>query len=147
MLVERFEALTEDHLDECAHLVVSAFSGEPWNESWTFETAREELRWILSVPGYEGFVSKGEGISGFATGYREQDGDRRVFYLRILCVRPDLQGKGVGRRLVRHLEETLRETNVTVVYLITRKGGRAEAFYRKNGYGVSSEDIVMTREL
>jgi hypothetical protein len=35
---------------------------------------------------------------------------------------------------------------VNTIYLITHKGTPAEAFYRKNGYGVSSEDIVMTQE-
>jgi aminoglycoside 6'-N-acetyltransferase I len=52
----------------------------------------------------------------------------------------------VGRRLIRHLEETLRKTTVAGVYLLTRKGGKAEAFYRKNGYAVISEDVVMIRE-
>ena len=106
-MMEWIEPLTEEHLEECAHLLVSAFNSEPWNESWTLETAKEELRWTLDVPGYEGFVSRGERISGFATGYREQDDGRRVFYLRLLCVEPKIQGQGVGRRLVRHLEETL----------------------------------------
>ena len=35
---------------------------------------------------------------------------------------------------------------VAGVYLITRKGGQTEAFYKKNGYTVSSEDIVMVRQ-
>jgi aminoglycoside 6'-N-acetyltransferase I len=144
--MERIDALTEDYLDECANLLVFAFNREPWNESWTFETAKEELRWTLSVPGYEGFVSRGEEISRLATGYCEQEGNRRVFCLRTLCVRPDLQGKGVGSSLLRHLEETLKELNVAGIYLLTRKGGQAEAFYRNNGYEVSSEDVVMIRE-
>ena len=100
MVTESIEPLTQHYLEECAHLLVLAFNREPWNESWTLETAREELRWTMSVPGYKGFVSKGEGISGFATGYCEQDGNRRVFYLRVLCVKPNLQGKGVGSRLL-----------------------------------------------
>ncbi len=52
----------------------------------------------------------------------------------------------MGSRLVKHLERTLDETGVRLVYLITHKGGRAESFYKNNGYEISPEDIVMVHE-
>ena len=64
---------------------------------------------------------------------------------KTLCVRPDAQGKGVGTRLLGHLKEELAGRGINMVYLLTRKGTPAEAFYRKNGYGVSQEDM-MTHE-
>ena len=48
--MERIEILKEDHLNECAHLLVSAFNTEPWNEHWTFDTVRKELAWIDLTP-------------------------------------------------------------------------------------------------
>ena len=56
-----------------------------------------------------------------------------------------MQGTGVGSRLLGRLKEHLGEGGVNTIYLITHEGTPAEAFYRKNGYSVSSEDIVMTR--
>lgn len=47
---EQIEPFTEEHLDECAGVLVSAFSAEPWNENWTLENATEELSRPLSVP-------------------------------------------------------------------------------------------------
>lgn len=142
-IVERIETLTEEHLDECARVLISAFNDEPWNEHWTLETAKKELFWTLHAPGFLGFACVGDEISGFAAGYLEQSDKSRVFYLRSLCVRRDLHGKGVGSRLLKHLEQTLQEMDVNLIYLITHKGGQAEAFYERNGYRVSSEDIVM----
>lgn len=133
-------------MDGCAELLVSAFDEEPWNEHWTLETARKELRWTLDTPGFLGFVSLEEGVMGFAAGYREYDADGTVFYLRTLCVSPVLQRKGVGSRLMRHLKKTLTDMGVNSIYLVTHRGTPAEVFYERNGYVVSSEDIVMVHE-
>jgi putative acetyltransferase len=67
------------------------------------------------------------------------DGDRIVGTiglggdkLRSLFVEPDLQGKGVGARLVAHLEEHARQTGVAELQLsasITARG-----FYERLGY-------------
>ena len=143
---ERIESFEEEHVDECARLLVSTFNAEPWNDSWTLDTAKKEIRWTMEVPGFVGLVSLDEGVLAFATGYREPDDRRDVFYLKTFCVRPDAQGTGVGSRLIGHLKERLGEGGVNTIYLITHKGTPAEAFYRKNGYRVSSEDIVMTQE-
>ncbi len=123
--VERFEALSEEHLDECARVLISASNEQPWNERWTPETDRAELLWTMSTPGFLGFASFDGEMCRFSAGYREQDDDREVFYPRTLCVRPGHAVRGVGSRLVKHLERTLDETGVRLVYLITHKGGRA----------------------
>ncbi len=143
---EWIESFREEHVDGCASLLVATFNAEPWNDDWTLETAKNEIAWTTGVPGFVGLVSLNEGVMAFATGYREPDDRRDVFYLKTFCVRPDAQGTGVGSRLLRRLKEHLGESGVNAIYLITHKGTPAEAFYRKNGYTVSPEDIVMTQE-
>ena len=143
---ECIESFKEEHLDECASLLVATFNAEPWNDNWTLDTAKKEITWTMGVPGFVGLVALNEGVVAFATGYREPDDRRDVYYLKTFCVRPDAQGTGVGSRLIGHLKERLGEDGVTLIYLITHKGTPAEAFYRKNGYSVTSEDIVMFQE-
>ena len=143
---EQIESFKEEHLDECASLLVATFNAEPWNDNWTLDTAKKEITWTMGVPGFVGLVALNEGVVAFATGYREPDDRRDVYYLKTFCVRPDAQGTGVGSRLIGHLKERLGEVGVTLIYLITHKGTPAEAFYRKNGYSVTSEDIVMFQE-
>ena len=143
---ERIEAFETEHLDECAHLIVSAFNIEPWNESWTFDTAQKTLYQTLEAPGFIGVVSVADEVMGFATGCCEQDDTKEVFYLETLCVKPDMQGRGVGSRLLEHLKGHLEKRGINTVYLITHRDTPAESFYKKNGYRVSEEDIVMICE-
>jgi aminoglycoside 6'-N-acetyltransferase I len=145
-MAERIEAFKKDHLDECADLLVATFNAEPWNAKYTLHTAKKELAWILSVPGFVGLVSVTDEVVAFATGYREPDDQREVFYLKTFCVKPDAQGTGVGSRLIGQLKEYLGKSGVNTIYLTTHKGTPAESFYRKNGYTIKSEDIVMTHE-
>jgi GNAT superfamily N-acetyltransferase len=98
------------------------------------------------VPGFIGLVALNKGVVAFATGYQEPDDVREAFFLKTFCARPDAQGTGVGSNLMGHLKEHLGESGVNTIYLIIHKGTLAEHFYRKNGYTVNSEDIVMTQE-
>ena len=84
MMAERIEEFGEDYLDECAYLLVASFNAEPWNDEWTLDTAKKELTWTMGVPGFVGLVSLDEGVVAFATGYREPDDRREVFYLKKL---------------------------------------------------------------
>ncbi len=145
-MVEHIESFNESHLDECAHLIVSTFNAGPWNDRWTLDRAKKSLTWTLEVPGFVGLVSLDDEVMGFATGYREPDDVCDVFYLNALCVRPDKQGRGVGSRLLEHLKEHVEKSGINTIYLITHKGTPAESFYKKNGYRVSEEDIVMICE-
>jgi aminoglycoside 6'-N-acetyltransferase I len=145
-VTERIETFGRDHLDGCARLLVSAFNAEPWNDAWTLEAARQELAWTMGVPGFAGLVSLDGQVLAFATGWREPDDRREVYYLKTFCVSPNAQGTGVGSRLLARLEEYLDECGVNTIYLVTHRGTPAEGFYRKNGYTVNPEDVVMTRE-
>jgi len=145
-MAERIEAFGENHLEECARLLVSTFNAEPWNDEWTLGTAKQELTWTAEVPGFVGLVSLDEAVVAFATGWREPDDRREVFFLKTFCVRPDAQGTGVGSRLLEYLKDHLGKSGVNTIYLITHKGTPAEGFYSKNGYTVNRDDIVMTHE-
>jgi aminoglycoside 6'-N-acetyltransferase I len=146
-MAERIEEFKAVHLDECAQLAVATFNAEPWNDDWTFDMAKRELAWTMGVPGFAGLVSLDEeGAVAFATGYREPDDRREVYFLKTLCVGPESQGSGIGSRLLGHLKEYLAKSGVNTIYLITRKGIPAERFYGKHGYKINDEDIVMTHE-
>jgi aminoglycoside 6'-N-acetyltransferase I len=145
-MAERIETFKEEHLDECATLLVATFNAEPWNDKYTLDTAKKQLAWHLRVPGCVGLVSVMDGVVAFAVGYREPTDAGEVFHLSIFCVRPDVQRTGVGSRLLDRLEQRLNESGVNTVYLGTHKGTPAEAFYRRHGYEVSDEEIVMSHE-
>ncbi len=146
-MAEEIKVFTAEQLDEASHLYVSVFNAEPWNDLWTFETARKRLSDILQTPGFIGFVCLEHELLGFAVGYCEQWFDNTHFYLKEMCVRTGMQRKGIGTRLIDHLERALAEMNVDRVYLLTMKDGQAEAFYAKNGYRTSPRMILMSHRL
>ena len=143
-MVERIEEFEEQHLDGCARLLVATFNAEPWKDNWTYARARMALAWQMRVPGFLGLVSVADGVVGFAAGYAQPDDTRDVFYLETLCVRPDAQRTGVGTGLLGRSKGELTGRGIGMIYLLTHKGTPAEAFYRKKGYGVSQEDVMMT---
>lgn len=60
-----------------------------------------------------------------------------VWNLLFIAVRPDLQGRGRGAALLRHVEQALTEGGVRLLLVETSGLGSFEhtrAFYRKNGY-------------
>lgn len=143
---EHIEEFKADHLEECSRLIIAAFNTEPWKAKYTLDRAKRELAWTLEVPGFLGLVSVADKVLAFAVGFVVPDDEKDVYYLSTFCVRPDMQGTGVGTRLLEHLKGRLEKRGLNSIYLITHRGTPAEAFYRKNGYKVSEEDIMMTYE-
>ena len=140
-MAERIETFKAEHLDKCAHLLKITFNAEPWNDKYTLDTAKAQLVWHLRVPGCEGLVSVSDGIVALAIGYGLPTDVERVFNLSIFCVRPDAQRSGVGTRLLWNLEERLGKSGIQTVFLDTRKGTPAEAFYKKHGYVTNDPDL------
>ena len=60
-----------------------------------------------------------------------------IWNLLFIAVRPDLQGRGRGSALLRHIEQALRERGARLLLIETSGLGtfeRTRAFYRKHGY-------------
>ncbi len=55
-------------------------------------------------------------------------------YLKLLAVRPEFQGKGLGRRLLEELERRVAERSRHMFLLVTHDNTRARAFYEALGY-------------
>ena len=59
-------------------------------------------------------------------------------HLHINCAEK-ARGKGVGSKLLRCLEERLKEREISGLHLVTAKGARNVGFYERNSYRVLSE--------
>lgn len=62
-----------------------------------------------------------------------------------MCVTTELHSKGIEARSIKEFENIRQENNT--IYLLTAREGQAEAFYKKNGYYVSSKMIMMSKRL
>ncbi|NHC37599.1 GNAT family N-acetyltransferase [Scytonema millei] len=146
-MLEEILTFSAEHLDSCAHVYVETFKQEPWNECWSFETARVRLWETLNTPGFVGFVLHHHEPLGFILGYCEQFYDGKHFFVKDFCVQTDKQHQGIGTKLLNHLTIVLTPMNVSQIFLLTLRDGQAEAFYSKNGYCRSPKIIVMSQQL
>lgn len=64
-----------------------------------------------------------------------------------MCVLSEYQGQGVGKRLLARLEVDLKAQGVGKMYLLTARGGAAEAFYHACGFYSSKKMVMLGKHL
>ena len=133
--------------DKYARLYADVFNGEPWNDSWTAETARKRITDMMKTETFLGFaLYDGEDVIGLIWGQREQFFNGVHFQIQEFCVLSERQSKGCGTMLLERLEAQLREENVVNIFLLTSHGERTEGFYQRKGFATSSDMILMTND-
>lgn len=144
----RLRLATLADADDLNLLVNSAFRGDTSRAGWTTEADllggqridRERIETIISTPGHVILVYEersGGGIDACVL-LEKTGGD---CYLGMLTVRPTLQGRGIGQRLMRAAEEwavshwSSRRMHMTV--LVQRP--ELTAWYARHGYAKTGE--------
>lgn len=124
------------------------FNAEPWNEAWTVESARLFLHDLLETPRALGVLALAEDKPvGFILGHSAVRDTSTQFYISEMCVLTKFQGQGLGRGLMKELEATLNLQDVGKIYLLTARGGAAEAFYHACGFYTSERMVMLGKYL
>jgi len=141
-------SIKSEHIIECAKLYVKVLNAEPWNDKWTLETAFKRLNDIYVSPDFEGvlYVEDGQ-VKGAILGNREQFYDGIHYNLKEMFISNELQGKGIGSKMINQLEEGLREMSVSTIILFTSKGNKTSKFYLKNGFCEFSSMAMMGKDI
>jgi aminoglycoside 6'-N-acetyltransferase I len=127
--------LKRTDLSRCARLYVQTFNAKPWNDHWTMPTARKRLLDILDTPRFYGLIiSSGNELVGAVFGNIEHWYDSRHYNLKEMFVQPDLQGAGIGTRIMTRVRSDLRKINVRGIYLFTTTSGGISRFYTRNHF-------------
>lgn len=143
-----YSGLDADDLAMGASLYVAAFAAAPWHERWAIGDAFDRLVDCFHAPNVVAIKATSEGrLCGFLIGEVQQWPQGTAFFLKELCVKPDLQRQGVGRGLLQNLEERLRRRRVSRLYLITQRDSRAGHFYAALGYAEQPGLMVMGKSL
>ncbi|WP_454870846.1 GNAT family N-acetyltransferase [Priestia megaterium] len=127
--------LRDKELEEAAIIYTNVFSGSPWNEPWSRNTAYARLYDISKTPGYIGigyFHSENNKLIGFIVGNEEQWANYKTFYLNKICVLTSIQQTGVGTSLLTFLKELLVQRKVKEAYVSTERGqGKPARFLKR----------------
>ncbi|MDL4839469.1 GNAT family N-acetyltransferase [Aquibacillus rhizosphaerae] len=147
-MTERIEIMTINKLEQCIELYMQVFNSEPWKETWSFEVAKERLLDLINTPKFLGFsLYIEDNLIGFIAGNNKKSYQESTYYLAELCISNQVQGKGYGTKLLKLLELELKSRNTKSLYLITSIGGVAEAFYKKNGYQINDNRLILKKNL
>ncbi len=140
--------ITIDMLDELAVLFADVFNAPPWNDGWSIEQAKARLLDIIHPPRFCGMVEHINGkIIGLIMGRGQQYFDGVHFEILEFCVAREMQGQGIGGRMLSEFTEYLQGKGVCNVYLLTMKGESTEGFYQKNGFQTSPNMCLMSGQL
>lgn len=137
-----------DMLDELAALFVDVFNAPPWNDGWSIEQARARLLDIINTPRFCGMAEYSGGkIIGLIMGRGQQYFDGVHFEILEFCVAREMQGQGIGGRMLNEFTEYLKGHGICNAYLLTMKGQSTEGFYQKNGFKTSLNMCLMSGRL
>ena len=144
----QFLPLNEDDLVECSHLYVNTFKHEPWNEDWDIDDAFNRLSNFLSPSYSMGFKAVNDNeIQGFLVGEIEQWSGSQSFFLKEMCVSKNMQRSGLGKELMRVLQEELVKKGVSRIYLITQRETIPEMFYKSLGFEPNDSLLIMRKSI
>ncbi len=133
------------HITKYADLFVSVFNSEPWNDSWTKESAQIRIENMIRTNTFIGKALYFENdLKGIIWGQKEQYYNGMHFQIQEFCVKTTEQNKGYGNALLQALENELSEIGIVNIYLITSKGEKTEGYYGKRGFVASDNMILMT---
>lgn len=136
-------SIKNEHVLKSSELYIKVFNAEPWNDKWTLGTAHKRLNDIYLSPNFEGVLYAENGqVKGAIFGNYEQFYDGVHYNLREMFISNELQGKGIGSKLLNKLEKTLSGLGVTTIILFTSKGNKTSNFYLKNNF-LEWDDMAM----
>jgi len=136
-------------LDNCAKLFKKVFSSYPWYDDWrSLEQARNYLNELIINPAFEGFVAcESSDIVAVCLGHNRSWWNGQEFFVDEFFVENEMQGNGIGTKLLAEVSNYLAGENYISLTLLTNKEIPAEVFYLKNGFYNNLERTVMVKEL
>ena len=138
------ECRRED-LGRVAQIFREEYSRPPYNLEWPEKNVRAKV--MEHFHGDIILVAQTEtGVAGFIVFHSAPWGESEHGYVLEFAVASDLQGQGVGTRLLEAAESALKKQGVTEIELVdVNTNADACEFYKNRGYDVT--DLVRMKKL
>ena len=131
-----FRQLTPERFEDIKAFFRDVFTKEPWNDDWSDDSQLTmyitEL--ICSGNSLTYAMYDGEEMVSLAMGHIKHWYSGTEYYIEELCVRTDLQGRGIGTAFIEHIENALREMGINHIFLQTDRDMPAYDFYLRRGF-------------
>jgi len=134
--MEEFIILDDSYLPQMAELFKDAFYGEPWNDDWSDPV--QLMEYIKEISGgYNalnyGLLRDGK-LVAMSLGMIRHWWEGTNYNIEEFCVRPDLQGQGIGSHFMELISDNVCERGLSGIFLQTDNDKPSYGFYHKNGF-------------
>ena len=132
----------------CAEILCAVYNNEIWRDRWTIETGIAYLEDYFEARKFVGFViEEDEKIIGAMFAHEKIWWNNSELYIDEMFVLPEMQGNGLGSRLIKTAEKYVKKYNLAGLTLCTNKYAPAPNFYRKNGFEANEAIMFMYKEI
>ena len=139
--------LNTNLLDDCVDLFINTFSKKPWNDVYesrsqvvTFFENHLKNNYFL---GYVGLID--EEVVALSLGMKKPWIKGMEYYIDEFCIKFELQGKGIGSKFIKMIEENLKLQGMNGIILNTERNYPSQTFYEKNGFEVIEDLIILAK--
>lgn len=106
----------------------------------------EFLRNHMNNNYFAGYVLKEKNhVIAMSVGMKKPWLNGMEYYIDQFCVKPDLQGKGIGGYFLKRIEEDIKKKNMNAIILNTERGCPAKDFYLKNDFKLLDDLITLAK--
>jgi N-acetylglutamate synthase-like GNAT family acetyltransferase len=135
--------------EEIVNLFLENYKREPWNESWNKEFAQKKINNLLENNSSESFCvsNKDNKIIGVLLGYSNYFIDSKELYIDEFFIDYIYQRKGIGMKFMKYIENELKQKEYSNIILLTKRSFPSEYFYTKNGFSISSNMVLMYKNI
>lgn len=140
--------IKKEDFSTCADILVAAYNGAPWNNSWTEEEALLRIEATMSGFNSRGYlIEKNNKIVSMCLGRIDYYyGNWSQFCIDEFNVLPTLQGTGIGGKLLQYVTNVMKDEQINKIFLMTG-GKQAAQFYIKQGFVTSHEGSALEYDL
>ncbi|WP_423058340.1 GNAT family N-acetyltransferase [Brevibacterium linens] len=123
---------------------VATYMDEPWNETWSLDSAEKYLAELHEMPRSTVLVAEVNGEVRGATYLRARTWqDCSEFHIGALFVHPAWQKRGIGREMVNAIRSQATAESIVNILLLTDRRMPAIEFCHKVGFSEDSWLAVM----
>jgi ribosomal protein S18 acetylase RimI-like enzyme len=129
---------------DIAKILKEESSKKPYNEKYTLKDAIGEVEGFAKEDLYVAIMENK--IIGFIASNIQKDNKNKA-YIGELWLKPDYQKKGIGKKLVKFIEEKYKKRGVIFLRLVSKKTAGAFKFYKKLKFKELKELVFMERKI
>ena len=137
---------TKKDLKGIGKLIIEEFNKPPYHDGWTAKSAQKTLNNYFNI-GYGLIAVENKEIVGAVIIRDDPYAKGLYIVIEELIVKSNVQGKGIGKKLIKEVEKIAKKKKAHSIYLYTHRKSGAFNFYKKLGYKESKGMATMGKVL